>query len=70
MYDCDGKKITKPFVPPKPLFANDGREVPADKLDAMRTYWAELKKKFPKMKDHRIDRKVAERFKIKLTKSK
>lgn len=41
--------------------------VTPDKLAAMRKYSAELKRKFPHMKTNRIQRKVAEQFKIKLT---
>lgn len=38
-----------------------------ERLLEMRNYTAKLKKQFPKMKEARIQRKVAEYFKIKLT---
>ena len=41
--------------------------VTVERLLEMRSYTAKLKKQFPHMKESRIQRKVAEYFKIKLT---
>lgn len=41
--------------------------VSVERLLQMREYAAKLKKQFPHMKENRIQRKVAEYFKIKLT---
>lgn len=41
--------------------------VTPEKLQKMRDYAAELKRKYPQMKENRIKRKTAEYFKIKLT---
>lgn len=50
----------------KVLLTRDGKRVPAEKLKAMQDYARLLHKKFPKMKEARVTRKVAEHFKIKL----
>jgi hypothetical protein len=41
--------------------------VPQEKIVAMQVYAKELRRKFPHMKPARLQRKVAEYFKIKLT---
>jgi hypothetical protein len=46
---------------------NDGSIVPQEKIAEMQAYARKLRKSSPKMKDARVQRKVAEHFKIKLT---
>jgi hypothetical protein len=54
----------------KPLLATDGREVPKEKVEAMKVYARELRIKYPKWKQHRINRKVGEKFHVKIVQSK
>ena len=50
----------------KLLLTTDGREVPQDLVEKMKAYAKELRRKQPQMKPKRLERKVAEHFKIKL----
>jgi hypothetical protein len=52
----------------KSLCTVEGAEIPFDKLQAMKDYAKELRRRFPQMKPKRLERKVAEHFKIKLVK--
>lgn len=63
---CD---LSMPMLKPKPELEQTAETlgITPEKLKSMREYAAKLKKKFPRMKDNRIQRKVAEQFKIKLT---
>ncbi len=42
-------------------------EFPPEKLLAIKLYAAQIRKKYPKFKEQRVARKVAEHFKITLT---
>lgn len=46
---------------------NDGNEVPYEKVLEMRAYARKLKSNSPKMKIPRINKKIEDKFKIKLT---
>lgn len=59
-------EVTPQFNPSEVLNDINGNEVPADKVKAMQEYAKKLRKQFPHMKEPRIQRKVAEYFKIKL----
>lgn len=63
---CDVGIDTPATSQKKPLMTTDGKEVPADKLKAMQDHAFLLRKKFPHMKEARVQRKVAEHFKVKL----
>lgn len=62
---CDGK----PLIETKPLQAKSLSEinVPPQMLQRMRDYALLLRKKYPHWKPAKLQRKVAEHFKIKLT---
>lgn len=50
----------------KPLSTTEGKVVPDELLQKMKDYAKELRRKHPHMKIKRVERKVAEYFKIKL----
>ena len=50
----------------KPLTTTEGNIVPEELLEKMKAYAKELHRKHPQMKPKRLERKVAEYFKIKL----
>lgn len=51
----------------KPNTSSGLEHVPEQKIKEMQEYARKLRKKFPHMKPDRLQRKVAEHFKIKLT---
>lgn len=56
----------QPALEEKGLSTIEGTEIPAERLQAMKDYALELRRRFPHMKLKRLERKVAEHFKIKL----
>lgn len=61
--DCNVNHINRVE---KVLLTKDGKEVPQDFINKMQDYARELRRKFPHMKPKRVERKVAEHFKIKI----
>ncbi len=59
---CDIPEVTQPVA----TQVKTADQLPPEKLQAIKAYAAELHRKHPQMKQNRIMRKVAEKFKIKL----
>lgn len=61
--DCEGNPLPVPQAPQKELPI---ATIPPEKLKAMQEYAAKLRRNSPSMKPERLQRKVAEHFKVKL----
>lgn len=64
--DCYARscEIPKEALEPQPKTGFE--ELPKEKLKAMKDYALKLRRKFPHMKAERLQKKVAEYFKVKL----
>lgn len=58
--------VAKPFINEKQLVDINGVMVPSEKLEAFRNYAQKLRHKYPTMTPNRLQRKVAEYFKLKM----
>lgn len=65
--DCEGNVIPTPATPKQQLPAEaQPTGIPPEKLRAMQDYAKKLRRNSPTMKMERIQRKVAEKFKVKI----
>lgn len=58
--------LSTEFSPGQTVKKSGVENIPAEKLEQMKAYARKLRSKFPHMKPARIQRKVAEYFKIEL----